>query len=410
MTAHTRSKLGKYNGKIILIMNNILLGCTFFASIVAIESLLSGTLNAKIEFEPQYLRLNQIQSIGTHNSYHIKPAPNLTKAMLKGNWLTRGLLGSFKYTHYPLSEQFDMGIRQIELDMFLDPEGGLYAEPVGDSIVEKIGLPADPDFDPNDEMLQPGLKVLHTQDIDYRSLCLTFIQCLEEIKTWSDNHPQHFPIMVLIEAKDKALPRMITPEGIILDFTTPIEFDASNISEIDQEINAVFPREQLITPDDIRGKYATLKEAIMTDGWPTLAESQGKIIFVMDNRNDLYLKRYPGLKGATLFASAQEPGTDEGMFINTQEPTREIRDLVRQGYIVRTRADRDTIHARVDYSGKRDRAINSGAQYISTDYHKPNEYFSDFMVLFADDTLIRCNPLNTSENCRIEDRVISQKP
>ena len=390
-------------------MKKILFGCAF-SSIVVISSILSRTLNAKVEFEPQDLRLNQIQSIGTHNSYHIEPAPNLTKAMLKGNWLTRVLLGTFEYTHDPLPPQFDMGVRQIELDMFLDPEGGLYAEPSGNSKVEELGLPADPDFDPDDEMLQPGLKVLHTQDIDFRTVCLTFIQCLQEMKAWSDNHPQHFPIMVLIEAKDKALPRMITPEGIILDFTTPIEFDASNISEIDQEINAVFPREQLITPDDIRGDYATLKEAVMTDGWPTLAESQGKIIFVMDNKNDLYLERYPGLKGAALFASAQEPGSDEGMFINTQEPTREIRDLVRQGYIVRTRADADTLQARVGSTEKRDRAIRSGAQYISTDFPQPNEYFSDFMVLFADDTLIRCNPLNTTEECNIEDRSITQKP
>ena len=384
-------------------MKKILFGCAL-GSIVAIGSILSEALNARVEFSPQDLRLNQIQSIGTHNSYHIGPAPNLTEGFLEGNWLTKALLGTFQYTHEPLAEQFEMGVRQIELDMFLDPQGGLYAEPLGNSVSERDGLPPDPDFDPNGEMLQPGLKVLHTQDIDFRSVCLTFTKCLQEMKTWSDNHPQHFPIMVLIEAKDKTLPRIITPDDIVLDFTTPIEFNVSNISEIDREINAVFPREQLITPDDIRGDFATLKEAVMTDGWPTLAESQGKIIFVMDNRNDLYLERYPGLKGATLFASFKEPGSDEGIFINTQEPTREIRDLVRQGYIVRTRADGDTLEARVGSNEKRDRAIRSGAQYISTDFPQPNEYFSDFMVLFAEDTFIRCNPLNTSDNCRIEDR------
>ena len=41
-----------------------------------------------------------------------------------------------------------MGDRQIELDMFLDPEGGLYAQPFGDRVVANNGLPADPDFDP----------------------------------------------------------------------------------------------------------------------------------------------------------------------------------------------------------------------------------------------------------------------
>ena len=386
-------------------MKKILFGCAF-GSIVAIGSLLSGTLNAKIEFEPQDLRINQIQSIGTHNSYHIRPAPNLSKVLLDGNFLAKGLLGSFEYTHDPLPEQFDMGVRQIELDMLLDPEGGLYAEPFGDSVVAKSGLPPDPDFDPNDEMLKPGLKIIHMQDLDYRSVCLTFIKCLQEMKAWSDNHPQHFPIMVLVEAKDKAYPRIVAPGKQPLDFTTPIKFNAENISEIDKEINSVFPREQLITPDDIRGNYATLKEAVMTDGWPTIAESQGKIIFVMDNRNDLYLERYPGLKGATLFTTAQEPGTDEGIFINTQEATREIADLVKQGYIVRTRADGDTIDARVGSTERRDKAIKSGAQYISTDYPKPDEYFSDFKVLFAEGTMIRCNPLNTSETCSIYENTV----
>ena len=386
-------------------MKNIkfMVGCGI-SSIVAIGSILSGTLNAKVEFEPQDLRLNQIQSIGSHNSYHIEPAPNLTEALLEGNWLIKALLGTFQYNHEPLPAQFDMGIRQIELDMFLDPEGGLSAEPLGNNAHERANLPADHDFDPNDEMVKPGLKVLHTQDLDFRSVCLTFTKCLEEMKAWSDNHPQHFPIMVLIEAKDKALPRMVTPDGITIDFTTPIKFDASNISEIDKEINAVFPRQQLITPDDIRGNYGTLREAVMTDGWPTLAEVQGKIIFVMDNRNDLYLERYPGLKEATLFTTAKEPGSDEGIFINTNEPNEKIPDLVKQGYIVRTRADGDTLEARIDSTEKRDKAIKSGAQYISTDYPKPDEYFSDFQVLFADNTMIRCNPLNTSDNCRIEDR------
>ena len=383
-------------------MKKVLLSCAF-GSIVIIGSLLSRTLNARVEFEPQDLKLNQIQSIGTHNSYHIQPAPNLSKVMLEGNFLVKGLLGSFEYTHDPLPQQFDMGVRQIELDMLLDPEGGLYAEPFGDIVVEKSGLPPDPDFDPNDEMLKPGLKIIHMQDIDYRSVCLTFIKCLQEMKAWSDNHPQHFPIMVLVEAKDKAFPRIVAPGKQPLDFATPIKFDPQNISEIDKEINSVFPKEQLITPDDIRGNHATLREAIMADGWPTLAESRGKIIFLMDNRNDLYLERYPGLKGATLFATAKEPGTDEGMFINTNEPTAKIPDLVKQGYIVRTRADADTIHARVGSTEQRDKALKSGAQYISTDYPKPNEYFSDFQVLFAEGTMIRCNPLNTSENCRIHE-------
>ena len=377
-------------------------GCAV-GSILCIAGLGSKTINAEVELNPQDLRLNQLQTIGTHNSYHLKPAPNLSKVLLEGNWLARVLLGTFEYSHSPLLEQFDMGVRQIELDMLLDPEGGLYANPFGDSVVAKSGLPADPDFDPNNEMEQPGLKIIHMQDIDYRSVCLTFTKCLQEMKAWSDNNPQHLPIVVLIEAKDKAYPRIVAPGKEPLDFAKPIKFDSENIGEIDREINAVFSKEQLITPDDVRGSYSTLRQAIKNDGWMRVSDARGKIIFLMDNRNELYLKKYPGLRGATLFTTAKEPGENDAIFINTNEPRKDIPDLVKQGYIVRTRADGDTLQARVGSTELKDKAIKSGAQYISTDFPNPNEYFSDFQVLFPGDRLIRCNPINTNDSCEVRD-------
>jgi len=44
-------------------------------------------------------------------------------------------------------------------------------------------------------MLQPGFKVFHIPDIDYRSGCVTFCRCLKEIDTWSRAHPGHLPII-----------------------------------------------------------------------------------------------------------------------------------------------------------------------------------------------------------------------
>ena len=371
-------------------------------SVIALVSLFSQAIQAEVKFYPQDLRLNQLQSLGTHNSYHVRPAPNLSKALSESNWLARLLLGTFEYTHLPLSEQFDTGVRQIELDMMLDPEGGLYAQPLGDLFTEKFGLPADPDFDPNGEMQQPGLKIIHMQDFDYRSTCLTFIKCLQEMKIWSDNNPQHLPIVVLIEAADKDFPRMVIPDKMTLDLTKPVKFNAQNISEIDKEINAVFDRDELIVPDDLRGDYPTLMQAIKNDGWLTLAEAKGKMIFLMDNRSELYLERYPGMKGATLFTTAREPGENEAVFININQPRIDIPSLVKDGYIVRTRADSDTLEARIDSTEKREAAIRSGAQYVSTDFPDPQEYFSKFKRLFPKNTLIRCNPWNTSKNCHIK--------
>ena len=56
-------------------------------------------------------------------------------------------------------------------------------------------------------MAKPGFKVMHVQDIDFRSSCLTFVDCLRVIKAWSDAHPDHSPILITLNAKDDKSPR-----------------------------------------------------------------------------------------------------------------------------------------------------------------------------------------------------------
>ena len=68
--------------------------------------------------------LNEVQTLGTHNSYHIQPAPDLFSVLVAFDSQFRLV----EYTHIPLDQQFDTeGIRQIEIDVFADPNGGLYA-------------------------------------------------------------------------------------------------------------------------------------------------------------------------------------------------------------------------------------------------------------------------------------------
>ena len=144
------------------------------------------------------VKLNQIQVIGTHNSYHAGIAPNESKLwQAKYADAYKGL----DYQHQPLPQQFDSGVRQIELDVYADTQGGLYAHPSGPKSVAAASLPADPDFDPNGLMNKPGFKVMHVQDVDYRSTCQPFIGCLEQIKEWSHAHPNHVPIFILVETK-----------------------------------------------------------------------------------------------------------------------------------------------------------------------------------------------------------------
>ena len=71
------------------------------------------------------IQMNQVQYLGSHNSYHIRAQQDLFDLLLA---FIPDVAPTLDYTHVPLQEQFDVqGIRQIELDVFDDPQGKLYA-------------------------------------------------------------------------------------------------------------------------------------------------------------------------------------------------------------------------------------------------------------------------------------------
>ena len=70
------------------------------------------------------LKMNQIQVIGTHNSYHAGLSPSEAQLMQQKN---PKLHQALDYRHRPLDLQLSSGVRQIELDIFADSEGGRYA-------------------------------------------------------------------------------------------------------------------------------------------------------------------------------------------------------------------------------------------------------------------------------------------
>lgn len=336
------------------------------------------------------LHLNQIQVIGSHNSYHeVAPEPEAA--------LRRKVIGSandeLMYNHLPLPTQFQsQRVRQIELDVFLDPVGGKYAKPL---IRGAAGLGA---YDP--AMNEPGIKVLHVQDVDYHSTCLSLKDCLTEIRSWSDDNPSHMPIAILIELKDDPL----SVGGFT--FVTPDPWTAAALDTLDGEIRDVFPADHLITPDDVRAGAATLEDAVTTTGWPTLADSRGKVLFLMDNRGAYrtrYLSGHPNLEGRVLFTNST-PGNPDAAFVERNDSTAvaEIRALVAAGYVVRTRADADTLDARANDTTHRDDAFDSGAQWVSTDYPTPGlavGFTSPYYAQIPGGTVARCNPVNAPKEC-----------
>lgn len=342
------------------------------------------------------VRINQIQVIGSHNSYHAGLLPGVRAYLAK---VKPDSLRGLDYAHPPLDEQFDGGIRQIELDVFADSKGGRYAHPAGPAAEAAAGVTVDPieNFSgaSPDVMMKPGFKVMHVQDVDQHSSCQPFTACLKIVRDWSKAHPQHLPIFVLVETK-QGKPLNI-PHA-----TTPEPFTAATFDALDQEIRSVFAADEMITPDDMRGTYATPNEAARADAWPTLAQARGKVIFLMDQRKvgPLYLEGHPGLRGRVLFTNAA-PGQPDAAFTEENDGTeQEIAALVKQGYLVRTRTDADTKEGRSGSTLRRDHAMASGAQILSTDYPKAEPaQWTGYFVSFAGGAMARCNPVARNATC-----------
>ena len=93
--------------------------------------------------------------------------------------------------------------------------------------------------------------------------------------------------------------------------------------------------------------------------------------------------------------SATDSG--EAAFVKRNDPwASDIADLVAAGFLIRTRADADTLEAVENATDRRERAFASGAQYVSTDYPEPDLSLSDYSVAFENGDTIRCNPINTA--------------
>jgi len=350
-------------------------------SISALTLLLTAAPLFNVYAQDDNLKLNQIQVIGSHNSYKNAIEPALYKVISAKDTANR--LSGLEYEHIAITKQLDMGLRNLEIDIYADTKGGKYAHPKGLDLAKP-----DQPYDPDGVMNKPGFKVFHVTDIDFRSSSLIFEDILLKLKTWSDAHPGHIPIFITLEPKDGEKNRFGTEPEM---FTTQL-FD-----EVDAVIRKNLGNDKLITPDMVRGNYKTLEEAVLKGNWPTLKEAKGKFFFILDNsdnKRDLYMQGHPSLKGRVVFVNAQ-PGTPEAaaMFRNKSDDAA-IPDLIKKGYIIRTRADSDTKEARANDYSHFEAAKKSGAQIITTDYYMPSKFFnSPYHIKFDDGGYVRVNPI-----------------
>ncbi|HEV3480677.1 MAG TPA: phosphatidylinositol-specific phospholipase C1-like protein [Gaiellaceae bacterium] len=344
------------------------------------------------------VRVNELQAIGTHNSYK-RELSEAEQAEYDEIIATPGDYDEFlAYSHASIANQFEhQDVRGLELDLFGDPQGGLYAEPM---VRKRLGLGPLPDPD----WRRPGIKVLHIADLDYATTCVLFVTCLQQIESWSDSNPGHVPLTILLELK-RSDSRAVAQGGVVAP-----AWDAAALNALDAEIRSVFREDDMITPDDVRRPGLTLEQSVLRYGWPSLKESRGQVIFLLDNDpgpiRNAYRAGRPSLEGRVIFTNSRAGQPDAG-FIKRNEPrganTTQIQELVRSGYLVRTRSDLPLSTVRSGDTAMLEAALQSGAHVISTDFPEVGmsaRYDSDYVARLPEGGPARCNPVNARRTCR----------
>jgi hypothetical protein len=344
------------------------------------------------------VRLNELQVIGTHNSYK-REVSEAEQGVYDEVIGAAGIYDRFlAYSHARLTDQLGaQGVRGLELDLFGDPEGGRYAEPL---VRRRLGLGPLPD----PAWRVPGIKTLHIADADHATTCVRFTSCLREIEAWSDANPRHVPLLVLLELK-RSEARIVEAGGVVAP-----AWDAAALDALDAEIRSVVGEDDVITPDDVRRPGLTLEGSVRRHGWPRLRAARGQVLFLLDNEpgaiRDAYTAGRPSLEGRVLFTNSR-PGRPDAAFVKRNDPLganeQEIRDLVRGGYLVRTRSDVPLTTVLNGDTAQLAAALGSGAHVVSTDFPVAGmaaRYDSDFVARLPGGGTVRCNPVSAQATCR----------
>ncbi len=185
-----------------------------------------------------------------------------------------------------------------------------------------------------------------------------------------------------------------------------LPFDAKAFDALDREVRDVLPPAMLVTPDDVRGHYATLREAVLHDNWPRLGEARGRILFALDESPAVvavYRGKRRSLEGRAMFVNSPDERSPAAAYFTLNRPTEDgkrITDDVRAGFLVRTRADADTAEAPAHDVSHRDLALRSGAQAVSTDYLWPDPRFpGGYTARLPDHDAAICNPVRVGGKC-----------
>lgn len=348
-------------------------------------------------------RLNDIQVLGTHNSF--KQALHPFLASIINSFCESSIIQQLDYQHLPLEEQLqNYGVRQIELDVFADPDGGRFNEY---RVLGALGEDSRPNIA---ELAHSGFKVLHDPNLDFLSSCYLLRDCLRTLSSWSNRHPRHIPIFIHLEVSDSypTLPGGFRIEDFsMLKLQTPLLMTQELFSALEREVLEILPQNKIISPDSVRANYPTLREGALANNWPLLEDARGKFIFVLDGKShirDIYRAGYPSLNGRLFFVYAP-PQADDAAFVIRNTPTADggvqaTAELVRQGFMIRSRADAETVEAFAGNMERQAQAFASGAHMVSTDYITEDlRTQNHYSVRLPGGNPARCNPVRESSPC-----------
>mgnify|MGYP001943062595 CR=1 FL=1 len=310
------------------------------------DELLAGeALAGETLAEPHYplddqLRVNHLQALGTHNSYHLASEINILP---------------WRYSHLALDEQLDrQGVRQFELDIYDQAD---------------------------------ALSVYHVERLDQESNCADLNICLSLMKAWSDAHLDHHPLLVLLELKssDRSAPDVIEAIENVVRQTWGQDrvLKPSDVQRDYPTLREGLAAEGWPTLGESRGKVILV------------LHTSGETREVLVNGEN-------GLQNRLLFPDAYgDLEADYAAYHSINDPIQSydlIEQVVRAGHLVRTRADVDSEQTvSLDYT-RAEQALLSGAHWISTDYPRPASP-DEYGFVIPQGTPSRCHPFMAPEEC-----------
>ncbi len=278
------------------------------------------------------VKFNEVSFLGTHNSYQKECVPARQKLFQNASIVTFGLVKADKATFSSdyLTDQFNLGIRSIELDVETVVDDG------------KVSFVCS-----------------HAPVLDMPTHCYDFALALKEIKLWSDANPDHLPITIIIEPKKDFIPEK-----------NMRYFKCKYANELGEQAKEILG-DTLITPADMIGEYSSFKEMREADGWMTLKEARGHVMLLLHDTTvtDKYIQQDTSIKTQAMFPMLRYDSRDKDyasfLLINKASDIQvQADEVLEKKLIVRTRSDNFGSYN----ESESNIALNSGAQIVSTDY------------------------------------------